>query len=299
MSSISVKNLRKERKKESKELKKKQKMQSKQLIPPKPCIHFNDEIQLYTYPVIKRDYSDYHYFVSDIFIFMECILKYVTCKEWKEFMASIVRYKKNEIQRLWKENSKKFQKRWGRIFGDCIEDKNLYERLTYKIPVLKFIFNIDKIIYKYAKKLPIRINILTNILLSYSTMINFEYRLFPQCFNNLLRTIQFNSIVRINRMDIPIFIHGASRAPLITYRLPSKPLFEKNITIEQLTQKKINAYKLEMFTKYLENTSDDNMYSKIAIPDIMSKIAEFISGIPNKTYQAQIDLLKKLDYSSV
>ena len=79
------------------------------------------------------------------------------------------------------------------------------------------------------------------------------------------------------------FYSCASRAPLITYRLPSKLLFEKNITIEQLTQKK-------NITKYLENTSDDNMYSKIA---------EFISGIPNKTYQDQIVLLKKLDYSSV
>ena len=241
--------------------------------------------------------------ISDIFIFMECILKYITIKEWKEFMVATANYKQNIIRHLCTEYGNKLYKSrypFKYLSKSIINKKNLLETSLLDTDyILGFIFRIDKIIYKYAKKLPLRINTIRKIVSFYHVMSDndfFAYRTFPKYFIDLLYKIKFYRKITISRSNIPIFIQGASRAPLISYDFP-KPLYSKQISITQLTQNKINAYKLTQFTKYLENTSEDDVYSIIAVDDIMSVIASFVSGISKKTYQDQIAILTTLDYT--
>jgi len=226
-------------------------------------------------------------------------------------MASTVKYKNNIIKdgcldRLKNKKIKISSEKYTELYNNSIEyyNRNIFE---YDF-MLGFIFRIDKIIYKYVKKLPIRINTIQRIISCYKKMNDYEkinYNVkndnyYPKYFTDLLYKIKFYRINTISRARIPIFIHGASRTPLVTYGFP-KPLYKKKISIQQLIENKINAYKLIKFTKYLENTSNDDVYSIIAVPDIMDVIATFISGITKKTYQAQINqLIKliKLDFSS-
>jgi len=305
MSSISA-----EKRLQIKQLRKARKNQFKQVIPnsvyvppvhpASEYIHYNNELHSYSHMIINQNLI-----ISDIFIFMECILKYVTIKEWKEFMVTTAKYKKNIIHsscEMYKNTLHRLGYSYEEISRLIVHRANLFETLILKKDhMLGFIFRIDKIIYKYAKKLPLRINTIKKIVLYYSLMndiIHFPYNsYFPKYFIDLLYKIKFYRKITISRSNVPIFIQGASRAPLITYGLPG-PLYSKQILITQLTQNKINAYKLTQFTKYLENTSEDDVYSIIAVDDIMSVIASFVSGISKKTYQDQIAILTTLDYTN-
>jgi len=265
-------------------------------------IHYDNKSHMYNKSDINKLFYSTHLVLSDIFIFMECILKYVSIQEWKQFMKSTVKYKNNIIKNLCldRHEEKKNRVSSENLTQLYINSAKHYNRNIFEYSnMLGFIFRIDKIIYKYVKKLPIRVNTLQKTIVCYKEM-NYANYAYPKYFIDLLYKIKFYHKNTISRKNIPIFIHGASRKPLVTYNFP-KPLYKKKITIQQLTEKKLNRYniyKLEIFTKYLENTSYDDVYSIIAVPDIMDVISTFITGIPNKTYKAQITQSKKLDYSS-
>jgi len=209
-------------------------------------------VKCYTKGAIKLEYPydlnqiysyKYRKNVNDIFIFFECIIQYFNEKEWKEYMLLV--YRKISIPHS-----------------------------DYRAVYL-FLILINKLIFKYITKKPIRKYHLERSAILYHIITQNNY--LPALLSSLFKKIKFYKEIRTPNL-VPFLITKkiSERPDIITYTYP-----DLNYKLKEFIHKRSALIGLETIDKFLND-------------DVLCKIAEFFTGTIDNSTPITIDRYKLL-----